>query len=89
MWKSRPLGSLMIWKRVSQTGWLKPWSKEACFSVWLVGLRRYQLGRSSDQLEKLQVKVAFVPSDTASQAGEKVSLQDPLEASEVEKNKEL
>lgn len=81
----------MIWKRASWTGWLKPLQKAACFSVWLLGLRRYQFSlRSSDQLEKLQVKVAFAPSDTVSQAGEKVrGLQDPLGTSEMQKDKEL
>lgn len=91
MRKSCPLASCVIWKRLSRTGWLNPLQKAACFTVWLLGLRRYQFSiRSSDQLEKLQVKVAFDPSDTVSQAGEKVSgLQDPLETSEMEENKHL
>ena len=84
MWKRRPPGSGVTWKRRSRPGWLRSSGKAASLSVWLLGLMRYQLRtKCSGLLEKLQVKVAFAPSGTVSRAGEKVGvLQGLLGASE-------
>lgn len=72
-WKSRPLGSLVMWKRLSGPGWTWSSWKATSLSVWLRGLMRYQLStKLLGTLERLQVKVALSPSCTVSCAGEKV-----------------
>lgn len=73
MWKSRPLGSGVTWKRGSRPGWLPSSEKAASLSVWLLGLKRYQLRmKCLGSLGKLQVNVALAPSGTVSWAGERV-----------------